>query len=653
MSFSYQIKDLSQYKEAYKKSVEDPEGFWSAIANEFIWRKKWDRVLEWNFKKPEIKWFVNAKLNITENCIDRWAETQPNTIALLWEANDPAEPSRSITYRKLLFEVCRFANVLKNNGVKKGDRVCIYMPMIPELMIGILACARIGAIHSVVFGGFSAQSIRDRINDASCSLVLTADGGYRGAKQIPLKEIMDVALRDDTAVKKVIVFKRTGVSVSMQPGRDIWWHDELKKMDDLQSFECTAETMDAEDILFILYTSGSTGKPKGVVLTCGGYMVYTNYTFINVFQYKPRQIFFCTADIGWITGHSYIIYGPLSAGATTTMFEGIPTWPDSGRFWEVVDKHKVNILYTAPTAIRSLMAHGLDPVKDKKLDSLQVIGTVGEPINEEAWHWYHDHIGKKKCPVVDTWWQTETGGIMISNLAGITPQIPSFATLPLPGIQPVLMDENGKIIRGSDAAENALANGKKDTSELLTGNLCIKFPWPGMLRTTYGDHERCRLNYFTSYPGFYFTGDGCFMDTNGNYRITGRVDDVLNVSGHRIGTAEIENAIDMEPGVIESAVVGFPHEIKGQGIYAFVIHAEGKIDEDAARKKIIGAVTLVIGVIAKPDKIQFVAGLPKTRSGKIMRRILRKIAEGETENLGDTSTLLDPSVVEEIRNGKI
>ena len=637
MSYPYQIKSLEEYNAAYKKSVEDPEGFWAGIAENFTWRKKWDKVLEWNFKEPKIKWFINGKLNITENCLDRWAESQPDTPAIIWEPNDPESHRRKFSYKELLLKVMQFANVLKNNNVKKGDRVCIYMPMVPELAIAVLACARIGAIHSVVFGGFSAQSIADRIQDAECSLVITADGAYRGNKTIPLKAIIDDALVRCDSVKKVIVLTRVRTPVSMIKGRDTWWEDEIQKVESEGNPYCAAEEMDAEDMLFILYTSGSTGKPKGVVHTCGGYMVYANYTFVNVFQYQPGDIFFCTADIGWITGHSYIVYGPLSAGATSLMFEGIPTWPDAGRFWDIVDKHKVNIIYTAPTAIRSLMAYGPDFIKDKNLGTLKVLGTVGEPINEEAWHWYHENIGKKKCPVVDTWWQTETGGIMISNLAGVTPQKPAHTTLPIPGIQPVLINEKGEIAEGNNTS----------------GNLCIAFPWPGMLRTTYGDHERCRMNYFATYDNLYFTGDGCLRDENGFYRITGRVDDVLNVSGHRIGTAEVENAINMHTGVVESAVVGFPHAIKGVGIYAYVIFNGIHHDEDLTKQDISQTVARIIGAIAKPDKIQFVNGLPKTRSGKIMRRILRKIAEGETHNLGDTTALLDPAVVEEIQKGKL
>jgi acetyl-CoA synthetase len=637
MSYPYQIKSFEEYKKAYRESVDQPEAFWGKIAENFYWRKKWNKVLEWNFREPDIKWFIGAKLNITENCLDRHLGKLANTPALIWEPNDPEEHHRVLTYQDLYNKVCQFANVLKNNGVKKGDRVCIYMGMIPELAIALLATARIGAIHSVIFGGFSAQSISDRLQDAKAEYIITCDGAFRGGKDIPLKSVIDDALIGCPFVKRVIVCTRTRTPVSMIKGRDVWWEDEIKKIETLGLTSCEAEEMDAEDMLFILYTSGSTGKPKGVVHTCAGYMVYTNYTFVNVFQYQPADVHFCTADIGWITGHSYIVYAPLSAGAVSLMFEGIPTWPDSGRFWSIVEKYKVNILYTAPTAIRSLMGFGLDPLKGKDLSSLKVLGTVGEPINEEAWHWYDENIGKKKCPIVDTWWQTETGGILISNLAGVTPAKPTYATLPLPGVQPILVDENGKEILGNN----------------VNGNLCIKAPWPSIIRTTYGDHERCRKNYFSAYENLYFTGDGASRDEEGNYRITGRVDDVLNVSGHRIGTAEVENAINMHEGVVESAVVGYPHDIKGQGIYAFVIYNGTHGDEQSTRKDIHATVNRIIGAIARPDKIQFVKGLPKTRSGKIMRRILRKIAEGEIDNLGDTSTLLDPGVVEEIKQGKI
>jgi acetyl-CoA synthetase len=623
-----QINTKQDYQRSYQFSIEQPEEFWAGIANTFLWRKKWDKVLSWNFTEPNIKWFEGGKLNITENCLDRHVEKNGNKPAIIWESNDPDKPSVTLTYRILHEQVCRFANVLKKNNVQKGDRICIYMPMVPELAIAVLACARIGAVHSVVFGGFSAKSIADRINDAECKLVITADGSFRGNKQIQLKEVIDDALIGCPTVEKVIVLTHTRTPVSMLKGRDLWFEDEIKLVDT----HCPAEEMDAEDLLFILYTSGSTGKPKGVAHTVGGYMVYTGYTFSNVFNYQPDEVFFCTADIGWITGHSYIVYGPLSQGATTLMFEGIPTYPTPSRLWEVIDKHQVNILYTAPTAIRSLMSFGTSPLDGADLSSLRVLGSVGEPINEEAWHWFDQNIGKGESPIVDTWWQTETGGIMISPIAYVTDTKPSYATLPLPGVQPVLVDEQGQVIEG---------NG-------VSGNLCIKFPWPGMLRTLYKDHERCRLTYFSTYENLYFTGDGCLRDEDGYYKITGRVDDVINVSGHRIGTAEVENAINMHAGVVESAVVGFPHDVKGQGIYAFVIYPNTHGDDELTRKDILQTVTRVIGAIAKPDKILFVTGLPKTRSGKIMRRILRKIAEGDVSNLGDTTTLLDPAVVEEI-----
>ena len=646
MAYPYQITSMADYRQAYKDSIENPDAFWGHIASHFRWMKHPESISEWNFKEPRVTWFKGAKLNITENCLDRWAELQPNTTAILWESNDPEEHHRALTYKELLFKVNQFAHVLKNNGAKKGDRICIYMPMVPELAIAVLACARIGAIHSVVFGGFSAQSIADRINDAQCNIVITADGAFRGSKDIPLKAVMDDAIVQCDSVQKVIVLTRSRTPVSMLKGKEVWWEDEIKKVETAGNPFFEPEPMDAEDPLFILYTSGSTGKPKGVVHTCGGYMVYTNYTFINVFQYQPGDVFFCTADVGWITGHSYIVYGPLSAGATSLMFEGIPTWPDAGRFWDIVDKFKVTILYTAPTAIRSLMSFGLAPLENKQLTSLKVLGSVGEPINEEAWHWYHNHIGKGRCPIVDTWWQTETGGILISSLAGITPHKPAHATLPLPGVQPLLVDENGTPIPGGDATLDELP------ATTVQGNLCIKAPWPSILRTTWGDHDRCRTTYFSVYENLYFTGDGCLRDSEGNYRITGRVDDVLNVSGHRIGTAEVENAINAHTGVIESAVVGYPHDIKGQGIYAFVIFTGTLTYTDLMRKDILQTVTRLIGAIAKPDKIQFVSGLPKTRSGKIMRRILRKVAEGDTSNLGDTSTLLDPGVVDEIIAGR-
>src|SRR3984885_11896006 len=631
------ITSFEEYQKTYQKSIEQPEEFWADIAGNFQWRKPWDKVLEWNFTEPNIKWFQGAKLNITENCLDRHLDTLGDKPAIIWEPNDPTEDHRVLTYRQLHDKVCQFANALKNNGAKKGDRICIYMPMVPELAIAVLACARIGAIHSVVFGGFSAQSIADRINDAQCNIIITTDGASRGNKEIPLKGVIDDALVQTPSVKRVIVLTRTRTPVSMIKGRDVWWEDEIKKVETQGNPDCPAEEMDAEDMLFILYTSGSTGKPKGVVHTCGGYMVYTGYTFANAFQYNQGEVYFCTADIGWITGHSYIAYGPLTQGATVVMFEGIPSWPTPARLWDIVEKYKVNILYTAPTAIRSLMSFGDEALKGKDFSSLKKLGSVGEPINEEAWHWFNEKIGQGKCPIVDTWWQTETGGIMISPIAGVTKTKPSYATLPLPGVQPVLVDENGIEIEGPN----------------VSGKLCIKFPWPGMLRTTYGDHERCRTTYFATYPGKYFTGDGCLRDADGYYRITGRVDDVLNVSGHRIGTAEVENAINMHSSVVESAVVGYPHDIKGQGVYAFVVCPNKHGDDELTRKDIMMTVSRIIGAIARPDKIQFVSGLPKTRSGKIMRRILRKIAEGDTSNLGDTSTLLDPAVVEEIKEGAL
>ena len=628
----FKIDTFEQYQSIYAHSIAEPEAFWASVAENFLWKRKWDKVLEWNFHEPQIKWFEGAQLNITENCLDRHLQAKANQPAIIWEPNNPKEAHRVITYQELYEQVCAFAHVLQRNGVKKGDRICIYMPMVPELAIAVLACARIGAIHSVVFGGFSAQSIADRIIDAACAFVITADGGFRGNKEIPLKAVIDDALTQCDTIQKVIVLNRTHTPVSMIKGRDVWWEEEMKLVNDLQLKDFPAQSMEAEDELFILYTSGSTGKPKGVVHTCAGYMVYAGYTFANVFQYQPKEVFFCTADIGWITGHSYIVYGPLSQGATTLLFEGIPTYPDAGRFWDIVAKHQVNILYTAPTAIRSLMQFGPEFIDGKNLSSLRVLGSVGEPINEEAWHWYDQQIGKGNCPIVDTWWQTETGGILISPIAGVTPLKPAHATFPLPGIQPIIVDENGKELIGNN----------------VSGNLCIKFPWPGMLRTTYGDHNRCKQNYFATYPNLYFTGDGCLRDEAGNYRITGRVDDVINVSGHRIGTAEVENAINAHTGVIESAVVGYSHDIKGQGIYAYVICEHDFIDDELMRKDIAQTVARIIGAIAKPDKIQFVKGLPKTRSGKIMRRILRKIAEGELSNLGDTSTLLDPEVVERI-----
>ena len=644
MSYPYQIKSIDAYYAAYKKSIEEPAAFWTEIAEHFTWHKKWDTALNWNFKEPKVEWFKGGQLNITENCLDRHLATRANQPAIIWEPNDPNEHHRIITYQQLHTKVCQFTQVLINNGVKKGDRVCIYMGMIPELAIAVLACARMGAIHSVIFGGFSAQSIADRLEDAKATCIITCDGAFRGAKDIPLKGVIDDALIGNKTVNKVIVCTRTRTAVSMLKGRDVWWEDEIKKVESQDITNVAATVMDAEDPLFILYTSGSTGKPKGVVHSVAGYMVYTNYTFVNTFQYQPADIFFCTADIGWITGHSYIVFAPLSAGGTSLMFEGIPTFPDAGRFWDIIEKFKVNILYTAPTAIRSLMGFGLGPIQGKDLSSLKVLGTVGEPINEEAWHWYNENIGKKKCPIVDTWWQTETGGILISNMAGITEGKPGWATYPMPGIKAILVDDKGEEVQ------------EKDEEGIVRGNLCITQPWPSILRTTYGDHERCRTNYFATYDNLYFTGDGALKNELGQFRITGRVDDVLNVSGHRIGTAEVENAINMHAGVVESAVVGYPHDIKGQGIYAYVIYTGSHGQDthgtaDQIRKDLLQTVTRIIGPIAKPDKIQFVSGLPKTRSGKIMRRILRKVAEGELKNLGDTSTLLDPAVVDEIVKG--
>jgi acetyl-CoA synthetase len=627
------IESLEEYYQNYQESIDNPESFWEHKASSFQWMSKWTKVLNWEFDTPKVEWFVGGKLNITENCLDRHLETRPNQVAILWEPNDPKENVIKITYKELHNKVSIFANVLKNHGAKKGDRICLYMPMVPELAIATLACARIGAIHSVVFAGFSAKALADRINDASCNILLTSDGSYRGSKQLCLKAIVDKALESCSSIKSCIVLKRTGENISMKPKRDFWWKEETSKV---SSF-CKAQQMDSEDPLFILYTSGSTGKPKGVQHHCGGYMVYAEYSFRNVFQYNQDDIYWCTADIGWITGHTYIVYGPLLAGATTVMFEGVPTFPDAGRFWEICDKHQVNIFYTAPTAIRALQACGNEFPEKYDLSSLKTLGSVGEPINEEAWHWYNKYIGKEKCSIVDTWWQTETGGILISPLSNITKTKPTYATLPLPGIQPCLVDINGDELLGNN----------------VEGNLCIKFPWPSMIRTIYGDHERCKNVYFSNYSGKYFTGDGCKRDHDGFYRITGRVDDVINVSGHRLGTAEVENGINEHPLVIESAVVGFPHDIKGQGIYAYIILDKNSFSENKLTEQIIETVVKEIGSIAKPDKIQFVKGLPKTRSGKIMRRILRKVAEGDTSSLGDTSTLLDPTVVEGIiKNSK-
>ena len=624
------IKTLSEYFKKYELSEKDPESFWSEIADSFSWKKKWDKVLDWDFEKANIKWFQNAKLNITENIFERNIKERGSKTAIIWEPNDPAEPAIHLTYQELYDETCRFSNALRAKGISKGDRVIIYMPMVPEAAIAMLACARVGAVHSVVFAGFSSTSLADRINDCQAKMVLTSDGNFRGNKTIPVKSVVDEALEKSKSIESVIVLERTKQTINMFEGRDHWWHDCIKE----ESNVCEAEVMDSEDMLFILYTSGSTGKPKGVVHSSAGYMVYSAYTFQNVFQYNEDDIYWCTADVGWITGHSYIVYGPLLCGATTVMFEGVPTFPNVSRFWDIVDKFKINQFYTAPTAIRALQAHGLEPLKNNSLESLKVIGSVGEPINEEAWHWYHDNVGKGNCPLVDTWWQTETGGIMISALAGITPNKPAHASLPLPGIHPVIVDAEGNELIGNN----------------VQGNLCIKFPWPSILRTTYGDHQRCINTYFSNYKGMYFTGDGVKRDHDGYLRILGRVDDVLNVSGHRMGTAEVENAINEHEEVIESAVVGYPHNIKGEGIYAYVI-VNSKSSDDIVKGEIIDVVRRVIGPIAKPDKVQIVSGLPKTRSGKIMRRILRKIASNDYKNLGDTSTLLNPNVVEEIIKG--
>ena len=628
---SYHIKNLEEYYKVYRKSIREPELFWEEIAEEhFNWHKKWDKVLSWDFKKPEVKWFDGAKLNITENCIDRHLRTRGNKTAIIFEPNNPDEEALHITYKQLHERVNRLANVLTNKGIKKGDRVCIYLPMIPELAVSVLACARIGAIHSVVFAGFSATALATRINDSGCKMVLTSDGSYRGNKTIDLKGIVDEALTKCPEVNSVLVVKRIHSEITMLAGRDNWLQPLLNEA----SATYEPEIMNAEDPLFILYTSGSTGNPKGMVHTTAGYMVYTAYTFKNVFNYKEDDIYWCTADIGWITGHSYIIYGPLANGATTVMFEGVPSYPDYGRFWKIVEKHKVSQFYTAPTAIRALAKEKLDYVDQYNLSSLKVLGTVGEPINEEAWHWYNDNIGKKKSPIVDTWWQTETGGILISPIPYVTPTIPTFACLPLPGVQPCLMDENGKEIKTNQ----------------VDGRLCIKYPWPSMARTIWGDHQRYKETYFSAYENTYFTGDGALRDTVGYYRITGRVDDVIIVSGHNLGTAPIEDAINEHPAVAESAIVGFPDDIRGNALYGFVILKETGKDrkQENLRKEINQLITEHIGPIAKLKKIQFTSGLPKTRSGKIMRRILRKIACNETEHLGDTSTLLNPEVVQEI-----
>ena len=622
-------RNLQDYEALYNKSVTDPKKFWSNVAESFIWKSRWSKVVDFDFFKPRFNWFTDAKLNITENCLDRHLQTHPNKTAIIFEPNDPNELTQHISYKELHKKVCKFSNVLKNNNIQKGDRVCIYLPMVPELAIAVLACARVGAIHSVVFAGFSSSALSARINDASCKMVLTSDGSFRGNKIINLKSIVDEALKKCVCVDSVIVLNRINSGITLNRNEK-WWNDELSKVDD----ECPIEIMDSEDPLFILYTSGSTGKPKGMVHSCGGYMVYSAYSFKNVFDYIDGDIYWCTADIGWITGHSYIVYGPLLNGATTLMFEGIPSYPDFGRFWEICEKHKVNQFYTAPTAIRALAKHPLDFVNKYDLSSLKVLGTVGEPINEEAWNWYNENIGKKKCPIVDTWWQTETGGIMISSLANVTDGKPTFATKPMLGIKPVLFDENG----------NEFDENNKN------GILGIKYPWPSIARTIYGDHERYKNVYFSSYPGYYFPGDGAFRDKDGNYRITGRVDDVVIVSGHNLGTAPIEDVINMHENVIESALVGYPHDVKGNALYAFVILKDDSKKDDI-KMEINQLISKTIGPIAKPEKIQLVPGLPKTRSGKIMRRILRKIASGEKENFGDISTLLNPEVVEDIVNG--
>ena len=628
---NYHIKHLEEYYQVYRKSVRNPESFWDEIAEEhFVWRKKWDKVLDWNFSKPEVKWFEGAKLNITENCIDRHLHIRGDKTAILFEPNNPDEEAQHITYNQLKERVCKMANVLIDKGIKKGDRVVIYLPMIPELAISLLACARIGAVHSVVFAGFSSTALSTRINDCGAKMVLTSDGSFRGAKTIDLKGIVDDALEDCPGIENVLVVKRINSDIKMKEGRDEW----LAPLMDEAYADYPPEVMDAEDPLFILYTSGSTGKPKGMMHTTAGYMVYTAYTFKNVFQYRENDVYWCTADIGWITGHSYIVYGPLANGATTVMFEGVPSYPDFGRFWDVIQKHKITQFYTAPTAIRALAKENLNFVTEHDLSSLKVLGTVGEPINEEAWHWYNDHVGDKKCPIVDTWWQTETGGILISPIPFSTPTKPTYATLPLPGIQPALIDENGKEITGNQ----------------VDGRLCIKFPWPSMARTIWGDHQRYKDTYFSAFKNMYFTGDGALRDEVGYYRITGRVDDVIIVSGHNLGTAPIEDAINEHPAVAESAIVGFPHDIKGNALYGYVILKETgeSRDRENLKKEINQVITEHIGPIAKLDKIQFVPGLPKTRSGKIMRRILRKIASKDTSNLGDTSTLLNPEIVQKI-----
>ena len=626
---SYQIDTRKKYDDSYKKSVNNPETFWDELASQnFIWNKKWSKVVDWDFKKAKVSWFKDAKLNITTNCIDRHAKNTPDKTAIIFEPNDPCEKNKLFTYSELLKEVCKMANVLKSMGVKKGDRVCIYLPMIPELAFSVLACARIGAIHSVVFAGFSSQALAARIDDCKSSLIITSDGSYRGKKILNLKAIVDDALDICKTQQKVLLIKRTNELVNLVEKRDFFLEDLIANVDD----SCEAEIMDAEDPLFILYTSGSTGKPKGMVHTCGGYMVYTSYTFKNIFQYEEDDVYWCTADIGWITGHSYILYGPLSNGASTIMFEGVPSYPDFSRFWQIIDKYKVNQFYTAPTAIRALAKQGIGHFKDCSLKSLKVLGTVGEPINEEAWQWYNLHVGKDSCPIVDTWWQTETGGILISSIPKIIPDKPTFATKPFIGVQPILLDDEGEELNKPNSV----------------GKLCIKYPWPSIARTIWGNHQRYIDTYFSAFKNMYFTGDGAFKDKEGNFRITGRVDDVIIVSGHNLGTAPIEDAINEHESIVESAIVGFPHEIKGNALYGFITLKYNPENINHIKTEINSLISEKIGPIAKLDKIQITSGLPKTRSGKIMRRILRKIASNQTEDLGDISTLLNPDVVQEI-----
>ncbi len=625
----FKLKTPNQHKEALQQAIKNPETFWAEIANTFEWISPFEKVLQYNWNDtPSTEWFAGGKLNITENCLDRHVATEPDKLALIWEPNEPHDTSVKLTYKELLEAVCMFANGLKNQGVSKGDRVCIYLPMVPELTIAVLACARIGAIHSVVFAGFSASALAARIQDSECSMLITADGAFRGNKTIPLKDIADDALKTCNSVKKTVVLQRTFEPVSWNNKLDVWWHDFIEGL----SSTCRPEVMDAEDVLFILYTSGSTGKPKGMVHTCGGYMVYTAYSFMNVFQYEPDDVYWCTADIGWITGHSYMVYGPLAVGATSVHFEGVPSYPNWNRFWEICEKYKVNQFYTAPTAIRALAKHPTTHVTKHDLSALKVLGSVGEPINEEAWNWYDTHVGKNQVPIVDTWWQTETGGILISSLAGVTPQKPTYATLPLPGIQTALVDDKGKPLMDKEAE----------------GILTVNFPWPSIARTIWGDHKRYQDVYFSAFPGRYFPGDGASRDAEGNYRITGRVDDVVIVSGHNLGTAPIENSINEHPDVVESAVVGYPHDIKGNALMAYVILYNKTEDPERLIKEIRDLISNTIGPIAKPDRVLIVSGLPKTRSGKIMRRILRKLASNEMDQLGDISTLLNPEIVDEI-----